>query len=240
MIIFALIIFVLLAFISIIYINNRLLSNTLGIIFFSLIVICISLMVMNDHNHFGMEEVVESKTTTLVSTTPQKDTNMLLYQPIGTKGKENTYIYRTSNSEKKPKHTKVDSNITNKVVVDNDQPKIVKESKYYVYKSDFMKLLFSISGNDHHLISIKNTFHVNKGWLVLSTKQAKELKAKMTDPKYQAELKTQGEEFVKNAVMTATKKNKKLSNEQKAQIAKTATEQFQNMKKEELIKSIMK
>lgn len=240
MIIFALAIFVILTFVSIIYISNKTLSNILGVIFFALVIGSISLIMLNDHNHFGMEKSTETKTSALVSTTPQKGMNMLLYQEVGTKGKENTYIYRTDSTEKKPKHTKVDSNVTNSVVVNNDQPKVVKQSKYYVYKSSFMKFLFGISGNNHQLISIKNTFYVNKDWLVLSTKQAKELQTKMKDPNYQAQLKAQGADYAKKAVEAAVKKNKKINAAQKNQVAQNAAKQFQAMKMEELIKSVMK
>ncbi|MGR3742308.1 DUF4811 domain-containing protein [Companilactobacillus sp. DQM5] len=240
MIIFTLILFVLLAFISIVYIKNKTISNMLGILFFALVIGNISLMMMNDHNHFGMKTITEERTVDLVSASPKKGMNMLLYKPVGTKGKENVYIYRTDKNQKKPKYTKVDTNISisNKVVTTTGADKLVQKSKYRVYKSEFMKFVFGISGNDHKFVSRKNVFYVNKNWLVLSTNQAQELQKKMKDKNYQAQLKIEGKSYVQKAVMTAMMQNPQMTEDQKNRIVNDATQQFQMMKMEELIKNL--
>lgn len=238
MIIFTLVILVLLTFICTIYISNKKLSNILSVIFFALTIGNIALIVMNDHNHFGMKTVTEEKTVDIVSASPKKGMNMLLYQQVGTKGKENVYIYKTDKNQKKPSHTKAESYISNKVVTDSGSVKLVRESKYRVYKSDFMKFMFGISGNDHKLVSRKNTFHVNKDWLVLSTDQAKVLQKKMKDKTYQASLKTEGAAYVKKAVTAAMMQNPKMTQTQQKRVIDDATKQFQMMKMEELIKNV--
>ncbi|GKQ42333.1 DUF4811 domain-containing protein [Companilactobacillus sp. RD055328] len=240
MIIFTLIILVLLTFIVTVYVNNKTLSNILSVIFFSLTIGNIMLIVMNDYNHLGMKTVTEEKTIDIVSATPNKGMNMLLYQQIGTKGKENVYIYRTDKNQKKPSHTKAESYVSNKVVTDSNEVKLVRESKYRVYKSDFMKFMFGISGNDHQIVSRKNTFHINKDWLVLSTKQAKALQKKMKDKTYQATLKTEGASYVQKVVMAAMEQNPTMDEAQQKRITEDATKQFQMMKMEELIKNIKK
>ena len=238
MIIAILILFVLLAFYSTVYIKKRSLSNILSVIFFIGVIGSVFAIVRNDHDHLGMKTVTEKQTVDLVSAAPKKGMNMLLYQQVGTKGKENVYVYKTDKSQKKPKHTKVESYISNKVVTDNGNAKLVQESKYRVYKSDFMKFMFGIADNDHQLVSRKNTFHVNKDWLVLSTDQAKALQKKMKDKTYQAQLKKDGQAYVGKAVMTAMMQNPSMNETQKNRVIKDATQQFQMMKMEELIKSV--
>ncbi|MDO1604636.1 DUF4811 domain-containing protein [Lactobacillus sp. YT155] len=238
MIIFTLIIFVLLAFISFVYLQNKTLSNILGGIFLVLIIANISLMMLNDHNHLGMKEVVENRTVDIVSASPKKGMNMLLYKQVGTKGKENVYIYRTDTNQKKPKHTVAESYVDNKVVKTTDANQLVQKSTYRVYKNDFMRFMFGISGNDHTLIARKNIFYVNKDWLVLSTNQAKVLQKKMKSKTYQAQLKADGKVYVQKAVMAAMMQNPQMTDVQKDRVVKDATKQFQMMKMEELIKSI--
>lgn len=55
----------------------------------------LSLIVLNDKDHFGMTEVTQDKTFELKSSSSSKDgPNMLLYQPLGD-GSEKVYLYNT-------------------------------------------------------------------------------------------------------------------------------------------------
>jgi len=58
-------------------------QTLLSLVFGLLFVLSLGLIVENITNHFGMEEVTETKTTPLVSSADQSDVNMLLYQSEG-------------------------------------------------------------------------------------------------------------------------------------------------------------
>ena len=54
----------------------------------------LSLIVLNDKDHFGMTEVTQDKTFELKAVVQAKMANMLLYQPLGD-GSEKVYLYNT-------------------------------------------------------------------------------------------------------------------------------------------------
>ncbi|SON72667.1 DUF4811 domain-containing protein [Latilactobacillus sakei] len=180
-------------------------------------------IVQNDHNHYGMKTVTETKTQTLVSSADAKGMSMLLYHPLGN-GTEKVYLYRTDSHQSKPKATQTEKT-TNSVQKNADKAALVTTTKYRVYKNDMAKFWFGISGNDHEFVSRHNTFKVAKGWLVLSDAQAKQL-AK-TLKRQQAQLKAGATNAGKQAVMAAMQANPAMTATQRQAVAKNAAMAYQ-------------
>ena len=97
-------------------------------------------IVQNDHNHYGMKTVTETKTQTLVSSADAKGMSMLLYHPLGN-GTEKVYLYRTDIHQSKPKATQTEKT-TNSVQKNADKAALVTTTKYRVYKNDMAKFWF--------------------------------------------------------------------------------------------------
>ncbi|KRM24427.1 DUF4811 domain-containing protein [Latilactobacillus graminis] len=180
-------------------------------------------IVQNDHNHYGMKTITETKTRPLVSSADAKGVSMLLYHPLGN-GTEKIYLYRTATSQKKPQATQT-KKTSNSVQKNAKQAALVTKTKYRVYQNQTAKFWFGISGNDHEFVSRHNTFKVAKGWLVLSDTQAKQL-AK-TLKKQQAQLKTGAITAGKQAVMTAMHTNPAMTAQQQQAVAKKAAVAYQ-------------
>lgn len=183
----------------------------------------IVLIVQNDHNHFGMKTVTETKSTTLVSSADSQGLSMLLYHPLGN-GTEKVYLYRTNNQQAKPKATQTE-NTTNQVKVVTTPPKLVTTTKYRVYKNNQAKFWFGIAGNDHEFVSRNNRFEVNQNWLTLSDQQAKQFAKKIKAQ--QATLKAEATAYAQKAVMAAMQQNPTMTSAQQQAIAKKAAQQYQ-------------
>jgi len=138
-----------------------------------------TLLVMNEHSHFGMKTKVFTKKVSIYSATgaaanPQVPF-MLLHQDAG---KDRIYIYNTEKQGKpKMKHTQ----ITDKNAVKNtDQSAYLAiEKKRRVFKNDFYKKLFAFSGNKNVLVSTQNVFYVPENHQVMSVKELKKMQKEM-------------------------------------------------------------
>lgn len=76
-------------------------------------------IVANMHSHFGMKTVVTTTKTEIYSAgSPQQQFGVLLYQSVGTAGKENVYIYKASPDAKKTTLAKPDLKTTSQVLLD--------------------------------------------------------------------------------------------------------------------------
>lgn len=245
MIIFSVILWTILLFVFMVSVNKTALRYLLSGLSAILLVASIFLMVQNDRDHFGMHKVTTTKTQQLVSVSPSKQMSMLLYQTVGTSGKEKVYIYKTDKNQKKPKTTNPDPTTTsNKVVKVNGESKLITKTTRWEYRSGTYKFWFGISGNAHKLVKRSHTFKVNKNWLVLSSAQAKKLQklAKANQAKMKTEAKTYVTAQVKKAVTAAMTKNPSLSAAEQAKITKQATEQataaFQKQSLEKMLSQI--
>lgn len=175
----------------------------------ALIVLLGSLLLihLNDSNHFGMKQVTTSTTQVIYSASPSKALPLLLYQDVGTSGKHNVYIYKTS-ANGKATHTKADYTVTNLVAKAHPTTaQITTVKKEWVYKSGFMKALFH-NENNHATISVTNTFQLPKTWTTLTTKQAKTL-AKQLKQKPTAAEQAKAEAAIAKAVATEMAKHPK-------------------------------
>ena len=118
-----------------------------------------------------MKQVTTTKTQKIYSTSSQMQ--LALYQPVGTSGKDNVYIYQTKPRQKKPQHTQANEFTTNRLVwTDSDQATLTVKETRWRFKNDFYKVLFAGSKMDGNLVSRTNTFRYPKTFVKISVKQA--------------------------------------------------------------------
>lgn len=171
--IFAITIISVLAFASSNIFAKKTWQTILSVVFAAIFLVSLGLITANDHYHYGMKKVTETTTQTLTSTADSKGINMLLYQPLGN-GTEKVYLYKTNESQKKPKTTGTD-HVSNVVKKNQRKTQLRTDKTYWVYQNNTVKFWFGLSSKNHQLIKEKNTFDVQKNWTILSTNQAKKL-----------------------------------------------------------------
>lgn len=226
MIIFVAVILAIALFISMVSISKPLLRNLTSLIIAILFALSLSLIVLNDRDHFGMKKITTTQTADLISVSPSKQLKMLLYQNVGTSGKNRVYIYKTQATQKKPTTTNPDpTHTTNKVKVTTQSPRIVTKTTRWVYKNDAYKLWFGIAGNNHKLIQHKNTFEINNDWLTLSSVQAKKLQslAKQNTAKMKKEAQVYVTAAVKKTLTAAMRKDPTMSAAKRKALTAEAT-----------------
>lgn len=167
----------------------------------------------NFHEHWGMKQVTTTKTQKIYSTSSQMQ--LALYQPVGTSGKDNVYIYQTKPRQKKPQHTQANEFTTNRLVwTDSDQATLTVKETRWRFKNDFYKVLFAGSKMDGNLVSRTNTFRYPKTFVKISVKQAQALKKQaqaLKSPAAQAQLKTQAAAYVTAKIQVAKQQNPDLT-----------------------------
>ena len=203
----------------------------LSVIFAAIFLISLGFITANDHYHYGMKKVTETTTQTLTSTADNKNMNMLLYQPLGD-GTEKIYLYKTNESQKKSKTTGTD-HVTNTVKKDQTKTQLRTDKTYWVYKNDTAKFWFGLSSKNHQLINEKNTFNIQKNWLVLSTNQAKKLAKLVTENK--ATMESEAKNFVQEKVKAAIIQNPAMDQTTQQKITKQATKEYQQQAMTKLI-----
>lgn len=226
MIIFVAVILAIALFISMVSISKPLLRNLTSLIIAILFALSLSLIVLNDRDHFGMKKITTTQTADLISVSPSKQLKMLLYQNVGTSGKNRVYIYKTQATQKKPTTTNPDpTHTTNKIKVTAQSPRIVTKTTRWVYKNDAYKLWFGIAGNNHKLIQHKNTFEINNDWLTLSSVQAKKLQslAKQNTAKMKKEAQVYVTAAVKKTLTAAMRKDPTMSAAKRKALTAEAT-----------------
>lgn len=208
---------------------------------FILLVFSLTAITAADSWHWGMKQETKTTTQTIkpVSSLKQMDMNMLIEQKLGTKN-EKIVVYKLSDKGK-TKHTQIDVNTTNKYKhIKAGDAKLVTKTKQYVYKNNFFKLLFAGLGGKSVYKSRTNTFELPDNYVVLTSKQAKDLqKQAKTSKKQQAAQKAKMAQVVKQQMMAAMQKNPTMSPaQQKAlqkQIVAKATEAAMSQQKKKLI-----
>lgn len=149
---------------------------------------------------------------------------MALYQPVGTSGKDNVYIYQTKPRQKTPQHTQANEFTTNRLVwTDSDQATLTVKETRWRFKNDFYKVLFAGSKMDGNLVSRTNTFRYPKTFVKISVKQAQALKS----PAAQAQLKAQAAAYVTARVQAAKQQNPNLTEAQLQKLTQQAQQEYQ-------------
>lgn len=206
-------------------------QTILSVAFAAIFLISLGFITANDHYHYGMKKVTETTTQTLTSTADNKAMKMLLYQPLGN-GKEKIYLYKTNESQKKPKPTGTD-HVSNIVKKDQAKSQLQTTKTYWVYKNDTIKFWFGLSSKNHQLIKEKNTFDVQKDWLVLSTDQAKKLAKLVQENK--TTMQTAAQSFVQEKVKAAMMQNPSMDQTAQQKVIQQATAEYQQQAMKKLI-----
>lgn len=176
----------------------------------------------NFHEHRGMKQVTTTKTQKIYSTSSQMQ--LALYQPVGTSGKDNVYIYQTKPRQKTPQHTQANEFTTNRLVwTDSDQATLTVKETRWRFKNDFYEVLFADSKMDGNLVSRTNTFRYPKTFVKISVKQAQALKS----PAAQAQLKAQAAAYVTARVQAAKQQNPNLTEAQLQKLTQQAQQEYQ-------------
>ena len=183
----------------------------------------------NFHEHWGMKQVTTTKTQKIYSTSSQMQ--LALYQPVGTSGKDNVYIYQTKPRQKTPQHTQANEFTTNRLVwTDSDQATLTFKETRWRFKNDFYKVLFAGSKMDGKLVSRTNTFRYPKTFVKISVKQAQALKKQaqaLKSPTAQAQLKTQAAAYVTAKIQAAKQQNPDLTEAQLQKLTQQAQQEYQ-------------
>ncbi|CAK8054344.1 DUF4811 domain-containing protein [Eupransor demetentiae] len=203
MIILLLLIFVIFAFYTILYLEKPLWRILGGVIGFAGIIASVALITANMHDHFGMKtETVTSKTQiySAASTASSDDYGVLLYQPLGTNGKENVYIYRSQKNSLQPKPTEPDLKTTTKrQSISGEKAYLYTKTTRYVYKNGFWSFLFGWADNNKEIKTRTQTYQIPDNWIALSTAQAKQLQKKLkADPSSASDSQGSAEDQVSN------------------------------------------
>lgn len=206
-------------------------QTILSVVFAVIFLISLGFITANDHYHYGMKKVTETTTQTLSSTADNKAMKILLYQPLGN-GKEKIYLYKTNESQKKPKPTGTD-HVSNTVKKNQAKSQLQTAKTYWVYKNDMIKFWFGLSSKNHQLIKEKNTFDVQKDWLVLSTDQAKKLAELVQENK--TTMQTAAKSFVQEKVKAAMMQNPSMDQTAQQKVIQQATAEYQQQAMKKLI-----
>ncbi|WP_281164575.1 DUF4811 domain-containing protein [Liquorilactobacillus sicerae] len=242
MIIGALIILALLLFISMTAIKPFGRRITISVVLGILLIITITLIVKNDHDHFGMQQVTQTQQESLVSSVSSQQMSILLYQPLGTQQKEKIYLYKTK-QQKKLRNTSADPE-KNQVKVKHNAAKSSLQIKTtrWRYKNSWDRFWFGIANNGNQLVKRQYTFKLSQNWLVLSTKQAKQLQTLLKQK--QAQLKQGAQQYataqVKAGLAKAVQKNPTMSASQRQQLSQKLAQQAAIVYQKQAISQLLK
>lgn len=234
--IFAITIISVLAFASSNIFAKKTWQTILSVVFAAIFLVSLGLITANDHYHYGMKKVTETTTQTLTSTADSKGINMLLYQPLGN-GTEKVYLYKTNESQKKPKTTGTD-HVSNVVKKNQRKTQLRTDKTYWVYQNNTVKFWFGLSSKNHQLIKEKNTFDVQKNWTILSTNQAKKL-AKLVQ-KNKTSMEATAKTFVQEKVTAAMMQDPTMDQSAQQKIIQQATADYQQQAMQKLIAEAIK
>ena len=216
-------------FVSIMFAPNMRTRWILGLITGLIFVGSTVIITANFHDHWGMKRITTTKTQKIYSASSQMQ--LILYQPVGTSGKDNVYIYQTKPRQKTPQHTQANEFTTNRLVwTDSDQATLTVKETRWRFKNDFYKVLFAGSKMDGKLVSRTNTFRYPKTFVKISVKQAQALKKQaqaLKSPATQAQLKAQAAAYVTARVQAAKQQNPDLTEAQLQKLAQQAQQEYQ-------------
>ena len=216
-------------FVSIMFAPNMRTRWILGLITGLIFVGSTVIITANFHDHWGMKRITTTKTQKIYSASSQMQ--LILYQPVGTSGKDNVYIYQTKPRQKTPQHTQANEFTTNRLVwTDSDQASLTVKETRWRFKNDFYKVLFAGSKMDGNLVSRTNTFRYPKTFVKISVRQAQALKKQaqaLKSPAVQAQLKTQAAAYVTAKIQAAKQQNPNLTEAQLQKLAQQAQQEYQ-------------
>ncbi|AZZ60111.1 DUF4811 domain-containing protein [Oenococcus sp. UCMA 16435] len=228
-------------FMSFIYIDNPISRTIMTLLSGAVVILSLFAIVANYHDHYGLQKVSVTSTKKIYSADQSSSMQLILYQAIGTSGKENVYIYSTKLNQKTPQHTQADEYTTNKVKsINGDTAKLKTTKTYWEYKSNTFKFWFGIAGNGHELIKRVNDFELPKSWIRLSTDQAKKLKKELASSQFKAQIKKEATAYVEEKMKAVIVKEPSLATNkaEQAKMEKQFAAQFQSQMIKKLISKL--
>lgn len=195
-------------------------------IFAVLFILCTAGVTANYSHHWGMKKITTTTTKKIYSAAGQQ-LPINLYQPVGTSGKDNVYLYKTEINQKKPSHTQANElTYSTDRNTSSNQPRIVTTETRWRYQNGFYKALFMGSGINNKLVHRQNVLYYPKGYVKVSVKEASQLKkmmASQNSPAAHAAMKQQANAYISQKVAAA-----KTNNPQKIkQVTQQAQIEFQ-------------
>ncbi|WP_125685300.1 DUF4811 domain-containing protein [Levilactobacillus fujinensis] len=210
--------------------GQRLTIGGLGLI---ILVASATLMIGNDNWHWGMHHHTETATTSIASISPDKQLNVLIYQPVRKSNTEKVYVYRKA-TQKQQRHTTASLKTTNSVHYRHvHQAKLITKTTTWRYNSGFWRWLFSWTGTHHELVGHQNTFVLPNSWVTLSTHQAKWLSSAVK--KREAAAKTTLTQTVTTTVKKEAAANPSLTAKELAQIKQKTEKSVQKVAQQQAV-----
>lgn len=143
-----------------------------------------AIVTLNYSHHFGMKQVTTSSSSVIYSATSKQGMPVILYQPVGTSGRDDVYLYNESPDQKKPSHTAANEQTRNYLQYTNgDQVRLTTKETRWQYRSSWDHFLFAGSGMDGKLVKRTNTFYYPRYYVKATPKQIKRLAAQMAKQK---------------------------------------------------------
>lgn len=199
-----------------------------------------ALMTLNYSHHFGMYQVTTTTNRRIYSAAPTMP--LALYQPVGTNGEDNVYIYKTTLHQQKPQHTQANEYTHSKIKWTNrTTPRLVTTETRWRYKNNFYRVLYAWSGMNKGLVKRTNTLEYPQTYVKLTVKQASKLQAAAKSPqavKGQATAQQAGKAYVSAQIKKAMIKNPHLSAKQRQQVIQHAKQEFQAQQVRQLLKQM--
>lgn len=227
-------------FASIMFIERRvpqlILATLCGLLFVGSTLV----MTLNYSHHFGMHQVTTTTRKPIYSAS-NSTMPLALYQPVGTSGQDNVYIYNVKPRQKTANHTQADEYTTSKIKWTNETtPKLVTTETRWRYNNNFFTVLYMWSGMDGNLVKRTNTLEYPRTYVKITVKQANRLKKLAQSPvvkQAQARAQQQGKTAVASTVQAALAKNPHMTAQQIQQVSQQAEQQLQGQMVKELLKS---
>lgn len=162
---------------------------------------------MNYSHHWGMKKVTTTHTQQIYSAASARHLPINLYQPVGTSGEDNVYLYNTQQNQKKPSHTQANERTfsSDHVTSKNTAHMVITEQRWR-YQNNFYKLLFMGNGMDGKLAHRTNRLYYPRYYVKVSVKQMKSLQkslGKQNSPAAQQALRQQMTAYVQQKVAQA-------------------------------------
>lgn len=227
-------------FASIMFINHRTRRILWTIICGALFVISTAMMTLNYSHHFGMHRVTTTTRKTIYSAS-NSTMPLALYQPVGTSGRDDVYIYNVQARQKTPNHTQANEYTSSKIEWTNQvTPELVTTETRWRYNNRFFATMYMWSGMDGTLIKRTNTLKYPRTYVKITTKQAQQLKKLAQSPaarRAQAAAQQQGRTAVSQAVQAALAKDPHMSAQQIQQVSQQAEQRLQGQLVKQMLKS---
>ena len=156
---------------------------------------------------------------------------LALYQPVGTSGKDDVYIYNSKKRQKTPDHTQTNEYTHSKIKwTKRLTPRLVTTETRWRYNNGFFRIMYMGTGMDGTLVKRTNVLEYPQAYVKITTKQANQLKKRAASPAAKKAQTTaeQGRSAIAARVQQALAKNPKMSASQIQRVTLQAEQEVQS------------